>query len=115
MKLIKALRVPDSRVTDAVVRQARARGRLRPPVATHTFTLRCVLPTDTSDPADYVEALAQAGCTDATLGVGKRGRIGLDFARKAISREEAVASAIDDVTLAIPGVRTIEVLQRSDR
>ena len=30
MKLIKALRVPDSRVTDAVVRQVRARGRLRP-------------------------------------------------------------------------------------
>jgi len=114
MKRIKAPRMPDSVVTEDVVRQAVERGRLRNPVTTHTFTLHCELPTDDADPDEYVDALAEAGCTDATVGVGRRGRIALEFARKAMSYTDAVASAIDDVSAAFPGVRGIEILERDD-
>jgi len=114
MKRIKAPRLPESRVTDAVVRQAVARGHRRNPAPTHAFTLLCVLPTDAANLDDYVDALAEAGCTDATLGVDRRGRIALEFARRAMSYADAVASAIDAVNRVIPGVQRIDVRSRND-
>jgi len=114
MKRIKAPRLPDSRVTDAVVRRAVARGRRRNPAPTHAFTLLCALPTDEANPDDYVEALAEAGCIDATLGVGRQGQIALEFAHRAMSYADAVASAIDAVNRAIPGVQRINVRSRND-
>jgi hypothetical protein len=49
MKRIKAPRMPESRVTDDVVRKAVERGRRRSPATRHAFTLVCVLPTDDAD------------------------------------------------------------------
>lgn len=80
----------------------------------HCFTLRCQLPTDDADPKDCVDSLAVNGCTDATLGVGQRGRIALAFARQAMSYADAVSSAIDDVTHAIPGLRRVEMIEEGE-
>ena len=48
------------------------------------------------------------GCDDALIGIGKPGRIALDFTREANSAEEAVLSALDDVKRAIPDATFIE-------
>jgi hypothetical protein len=56
-----------------------------------------------------LDALFEAGCDDATIGVGSPGSIALDFAREAASAEEAVRSAIADVRTAIPGAELVEV------
>ena len=76
---------------------------------TFEFTLRFELPTSQDDPEAYLGALAEHGCRDATVGIGRRGWIALEFAREAKTREEARSSAIAAVELAIPGVRFTEV------
>ena len=111
MKLIKAPPPTEKSITDADVRRALERGRRRKGNGVHAFTLRCELPTGDADPADYIEALAVAGCTDATIGLGRRGHIALVFAREARSYSDAIASAIRDVTAAIHGVRLIEIVE----
>lgn len=63
----------------------------------HEFTLRATLPSAESDPEQYVEALYEAGCDDAVLGIGRKGVISLVFSRDAKSRGAAIASAIADV------------------
>ena len=72
------------------------------------FTLKFSLPDASADPALHVEALGAAGCDDAVIGVGQRGRIALDFTREARSAFQAVASAVRDVRKAIPGAQLIE-------
>lgn len=74
----------------------------------YDFTLSFALPTDRDDPEQYVEPLGDAGCTDALLGIGCRGQIGLMFTREAATAEEAVLSAIRDVMGAIQGARLVE-------
>lgn len=74
----------------------------------YEFTLKFRLPASDADPESYVEALGDAGCDDATLGVGQRGRIALVFAREALTALEAVVSAVRAVREAIPGVELVE-------
>ena len=74
----------------------------------YNFTLKFALGDPGADPESFVDALVEQGCDDALVGIGKRGRIALDFSRVAGSAEEAVASAIADVKRAIPGVRFVE-------
>lgn len=74
----------------------------------YDFTLKFRLPATGADPERLVDALAEAGCDDATIGVGQRGRIALDFTREARSAPDAVRSAVRDVERAIPGVRLVE-------
>jgi len=73
------------------------------------FILKFRLPTSDSAPAEWLDALFEAGCDDATVGVGKNGSIALDFSRDAPSAEEAVRSAIHDVQRAIPGAELTEI------
>lgn len=54
------------------------------------------------------ERLAEAGCDDATLGVGRRGRVALLFAREAGSAAQAVLGAIRAVRRAVPEARLLE-------
>ncbi|WBY02783.1 DNA-binding protein [Ramlibacter tataouinensis] len=72
------------------------------------FSLRFRLPADCPDYDVLVERLYEAGCNDATIGIGLPGYIGLDFIREASSAEEAVVSAISDVLNAIPRARLVE-------
>lgn len=74
----------------------------------YDFTLKFALGRSDADPEGYVEALSKSGCDDAVIGVGKPGRIALDFCRESKSAEEAVLSALADVKRAIPDARFIE-------
>jgi predicted DNA-binding transcriptional regulator AlpA len=60
------------------------------------------------DPESVLGALLAAGCDDATVGIGKKGRIALDFTRSAASARDAMEGAIRDVQHAIPGTTLIE-------
>lgn len=70
------------------------------------FTLKFQVPT--AEPDQYLGRLHEEGCDDALVGVGKKGRIALDFIREADSAHAAVLSAVSDVRRAIPGAALVE-------
>ena len=72
------------------------------------FTLKFVLAKASTDASHYIELLGQAGCDDALIGVGKKGRIVLEFCREANNAIEAVISALKNVKKAIPDAKLIE-------
>jgi len=74
----------------------------------YEFTLKFKLPDAEADPANYLEALGEAGCNDALAGIGQAGHISLEFIREAGSVEEAIYSAITDVHSAIEDATLIE-------
>jgi len=74
----------------------------------YDFTLRFALPRRDSNAARYLGRLKAEGCDDATLGIGRKGYIALNFSRKASTPEEAVLSALASVFKAIPGARLVE-------
>lgn len=74
----------------------------------YDFTLKFELENSEDDPDQYIDALYEAGCSDASIGIGQAGRIGLNFIREANSALEAVSSAIRDVKNAIPNAKLIE-------
>lgn len=67
------------------------------------FALTFRLPEGGEVPSDWLDALFAAACDDATIGVGKRGYIALDFTRDGDLAKHAVRSAIAAVNKAIPG------------
>lgn len=75
---------------------------------TYEFTLMFGLPSADEDPGRHVEDLYEAGCDDATIGIGRKGMIALAFARDANSASAAVESAIRDVRKVIPEAKLIE-------
>lgn len=75
----------------------------------YEFSLRFTLPEGETDLDDIVERLAENGCDDALVGVGHRGRIALEFVRESSSARQAIFSAIEDVTHAVPGASLVEV------
>lgn len=74
----------------------------------YEFRLKFRLPDSDADPAQFIDALAEAGCDDATVGIGQRGRIALDFTREATDALRAILSAVRSVKDAIPGAELIE-------
>ena len=68
----------------------------------YDFTLKFQLCNPSDDPDNYTETLGAEGCDDALVGIGKKGRITLNFIRENLSEHEAVNSAIADVKRAIP-------------
>ena len=76
----------------------------------YEFTLKFSLPDASEDPSDYIEALYEAGCDDAVIGVGQPGRIALNFTRTAKSAFEAASSAMRDIRSAIPDAVLAEAL-----
>jgi len=74
----------------------------------YEFTLKFTLPINESHGQNFIESLADAGCDDAIVGTGQRGRIALHFTRAADNAFESVTSAIHDVKHAIPDARLIE-------
>ena len=74
----------------------------------YEFTLKFKLPISHTDADAVVERLGEQGCTDALVGLGQAGYIGLDFVREAQSAEAALLSAIDDVKHAVPGAVLVE-------
>jgi hypothetical protein len=74
----------------------------------YEFTLTFVLPTAPADLDDVVERLGAAGCEDATVGIGRWGRLALAFVRGAETAGAAVRSALADVRAAVPDARLVE-------
>ena len=54
------------------------------------------------------ERLAEAGCTDALVGIGQAGRLAFHFIRDANSAFEAILSAVKNIKKAIPEANLIE-------
>jgi predicted DNA-binding transcriptional regulator AlpA len=77
-------------------------------VNSYTFMLTFSLPSRGADPSQYLDALFEAGCDDASVEIGQHGVIGLDFARSASCADEALCSAIRDAQTAIPGAILVQ-------
>lgn len=75
----------------------------------YEFILTFSLPAGHEDTGQYLDALYEAGCSDALIGTGQPGTIALEFVREAESAEAAVNSAIDNVKTAVPGAELTEV------
>jgi predicted DNA-binding transcriptional regulator AlpA len=74
----------------------------------YVFTLKYRLAAEDCDSDAIVERLGEAGCDDATIGVGQPGRIALLFSREGASAFEALVSALKDVKRAVPSARLVE-------
>jgi len=75
---------------------------------TYEFTLTFRLPEGDCKTDRIVEQLALAGCDDAVVGTGNPARLSLQFGRQANSAQEAIETAIKNVSTAIPGVTLIQ-------
>ncbi len=73
------------------------------------FTLIFRLPPTGRDPKQWLDALYEAGCDDATIGVGRPGAIAFHFSREAASSQKAIKSAIQNVKKAILGATLTEI------
>ncbi|HEX9923546.1 MAG TPA: DNA-binding protein [Anaerolineae bacterium] len=74
----------------------------------YDFTLKFRLNSPEESAGKYVRLLEKNGCDDALVGIGKLGRISLNFTREATSALEAITSAIQDVRKSIPGALLVE-------
>jgi predicted DNA-binding transcriptional regulator AlpA len=74
----------------------------------YLFTLKYQLAAEDSDHEQLVERLGEAGCDDATIGVGLPGRIALTFTRESADAWSAIYSALQDVKQALPSARLVE-------
>jgi len=55
-----------------------------------------------------LDQLYEAGCDDAIIGIGRPGRLSINFTREAKNASEAVLSALNDVKRALPQAKLIE-------
>lgn len=74
----------------------------------YQFTLRFILPSVDLNADELVERLGEANCDDALIGIGHPGRVALEFVRWAESAQEALFSAIRDVSTALPSAEFVE-------
>ena len=70
---------------------------------TYEFELKFSLSNASQNPEFFIERLAEAGCTDALVGIGQAGRLAFHFTRDANSAFEAILSAVKNIKKAIPG------------
>jgi hypothetical protein len=77
-------------------------------MADYDFTLKFDITTLECEPETLLDQLYAAGCGDAIIGIGRPGRIAMNFTRDARSAAEAVSSALSDVNKAIPQAKLIE-------
>lgn len=82
------------------------------------FKLTYKLPGNEPDTEKLINKLGEAGCTDALVGLGVAGQVGLEFIRQAPTSEEAILSAMEAVKLALPDAWLIDAkpgfVERSD-
>ena len=74
----------------------------------YEFTLKFKLADPEMSEDDIHLRLGEAGCTDALVGLGLPGYVGLEFIREAGSAEAAVLSALADVKTALPAAALVE-------
>lgn len=71
------------------------------------FLLTFAIP-EASAKDEIEERLFKAGCDDAIIGLGQKGRLALNFTREAASAEAAILTGLRDVKQAIPQARLVE-------
>ncbi len=71
------------------------------------FTLKFAIP-EALEPEKLEVRLFEAGCNDAILGLGQKGRLALNFTREASSAEAALVSALEDAHSAVPEAQLVE-------
>jgi hypothetical protein len=71
------------------------------------FTLTFAIPY-TITVEELEEQLFEAGCSDAIIGLGQKGRLALNFTREAEFAEVAILSALRDVRQAVPQAKLVE-------
>ncbi len=74
----------------------------------YAFSLKFAVPVRTTEPDDWIDRLADAGCDDALIGTGIPGRLALEFDRISADANSALRSTVADVQRAIPEARLIE-------
>jgi len=75
----------------------------------YEFTLKFQYPHEEEVQLATVEnCLYENGCDDALVGLGRHGRIALQFNRGGKSAEEVIQRAIEDVLRALPDAQLIE-------
>ena len=74
----------------------------------YAFTLKYQLAAEDCDHEQLVERLGEAGCDDATIGIGQPGRLALAFTRESADAWSAVFSALQNVKQAVPSARLVE-------
>jgi hypothetical protein len=74
----------------------------------YQFTLKFAIKAPATEIDAIIERLGAEGCTDALVGIGQPGLIGLDFTREASSAIDAVTSAIADVKRGMPEAQLVE-------
>jgi hypothetical protein len=75
----------------------------------HDFTLVYALHSDMGSQEDVLRQLAGSDCSDATVGWGRPGHVGLDFSREASDRDAAVKLATVQMAQALPGAVLVRV------
>lgn len=74
----------------------------------YEFTFKYQLSANDCDHEELVERLSEAGCDDASVGIGQPGRIALTFTREESSTWQAIISALQEVKRAVPSARLVE-------
>lgn len=74
----------------------------------YNFSLKLALGQPDASPEKYLESLLREGCDDALVGLGRNGRIALNFTRDASSAVDAFLSALSAVKTAIPDATLVE-------
>lgn len=80
----------------------------------YDFTLKFRFNDPQQDGACYLEPLAEAGCDDALIGIGQRGRISLNFIREAETEQAAIASAMQAIQGTIPDLTLLATSSLTD-
>ena len=96
-------------VKEAAALQTESKRRIaekkRTALTVFEFTLVFTIEDSGASLDEQTERLGECGCTDGLVGLGWAGHIGVQFARKARTIDDARASAIADVMRAIPSAR----------
>ncbi|MCH8544999.1 MAG: DNA-binding protein [Alcanivorax sp.] len=69
----------------------------------YEFELHCALPDAGGDAETWLDALFEAGCDDALVGIAVPGHVALSFTREGGEAMSVLLSAVSDVQRAIPG------------
>ncbi len=69
----------------------------------YEFQVHSELPLEQPDSEQWLDALFEAGCDDAIVGLARPGYLSLDFSREGEEAMVVVQSAVGDVQTAIPG------------
>ncbi len=78
-------------------------------IETYLFVLSFAFIDPCEEPEKYVDQLGEAGCHDALIGIGQKGKIAFQFNREATNAAEAILSAIQDVERVIPAAKLVGI------